>query len=291
MRTNHIPLLFATFALFGACGDNETPLPTAGDYATADTTTAEGNDPGQPSFNCWPNLDGLVESTEIEPVTGQPVSYRVNPANETRQVDLAGFIGSDGRRVWDWTSSTSADLEVQIEATVLGEQWFAPFFETAEFTTPFDLEGTTMGIYRHDEGGLWLHGLASTDEDPPEGRTLFVYDNPILLYQLPLEVGEEWVTTGQLTGAEFRGLPYAGKDVYEVSVEAAGELRLPELLFEQALLVRIKATIQPAVGTSVSTQQASFVVECFGEVARATSLPDETDENFSTAQEVRRLAL
>ena len=45
------------------------------------------------------------------------------------------------------------------------------------------------------------------------------------------------------------------------------------------------------VGASTSRRQVSFLFECFGEVARATSLPDETVVDFTTAAELRRLSL
>jgi hypothetical protein len=45
------------------------------------------------------------------------------------------------------------------------------------------------------------------------------------------------------------------------------------------------------VGPSVITQQSSWLFECFGEVARATSAVGETNPDFTTAAEVRRLSL
>jgi hypothetical protein len=49
--------------------------------------------------------------------------------------------------------------------------------------------------------------------------------------------------------------------------------------------------LQPAVGATVITRQTSFLFECFGEVARATSVQNEENEKFTTAAEVRRLGL
>jgi hypothetical protein len=53
--------------------------------------------------------------------------------------------------------------------------------------------------------------------------------------------------------------------------------------------VYTKVSIQPAAGESATTRQVSFLFECFGEVARATSQNGESDEDFNTAAEVRRL--
>jgi hypothetical protein len=91
--------------------------------------------------------------------------------------------------------------------------------------------------------------------------------------------------------ATLRGLPYAGQDSYAISVDAAGELILPSITFTQALRVRTTVTATPAAGAAVTTKQVSFLFECFGEVARATSQTGETQDNFTTAAEVRRLGL
>ncbi len=89
----------------------------------------------------------------------------------------------------------------------------------------------------------------------------------------------------------LRGLPYAGRDTYEVSIDAAGQLILPDLTFTQALRSRTHLTVEPAVGPNVSTRQTSWLFECFGEVARATSLDNEPNDDFTTTSELRRLGL
>ena len=53
--------------------------------------------------------------------------------------------------------------------------------------------------------------------------------------------------------------------------------------------VRTHVTVQPTAGQSQSRRQVSFVFECFGEVARATSANGEMEENFTQAAELRRL--
>ena len=89
----------------------------------------------------------------------------------------------------------------------------------------------------------------------------------------------------------FRDTPYAGTDVYDVEVPATGRLELPDFAFTEAHQVRIHVTIYPVVGFVSSTRQVSFLFECFGEVARATSALNESQENFTTAAEIRRLGL
>jgi hypothetical protein len=44
------------------------------------------------------------------------------------------------------------------------------------------------------------------------------------------------------------------------------------------------------VGPPPNTQrQVSFLFECFGEIGRATAQPKETNDDFTTAAEIRRL--
>ncbi len=156
---------------------------------------------------------------------------------------------------------------------------------------PLDAGATLEAVYAHDERALWLLGMASAEADPPQGRTLLVYDDPVPAYQFPLEVGAEWIAVGEIRDDTLLGLPYAGRDVHEVSDDALGRLELPDLSFTQAHRVRSRVTIEPAVGAAVSRRIVSFLFECFGEVARAQSRDDETEEDFATAVEVRRLGL
>ena len=111
------------------------------------------------------------------------------------------------------------------------------------------------------------------------------------LYLFPLEKGKSWVSVGTTRNAMFYGIPYAGKDTYEVSVEDTGELFLPDLTFEQAMMVRTTVKVEPAVGQAVTQQQVGFLFECFGEVARATAPTGVTEPNFTNAVELRRLGI
>ena len=146
-------------------------------------------------------------------------------------------------------------------------------------------------IGRLDQEALWLLGLASREQEPAEGQTLLIYDQPIAVLRFPIAPGAEHVSTGNIANGVLRGLPYAGKDVYEVKVDAMGVLDLPQLRFSQAHRVRQRVTVEPAVGLASSRRQVSFFFECFAEVARAVSLADEPDANFTNAAEVWRLGL
>lgn len=268
-----------------ACGQNVTPLPDRPTYGSPDAGV----------LSCVPNLDGRIDPSELEAAIGVPVSLLVSPAGVERPVALSGQVVGE-QRVWDFATDYADSALVRVEAASLEGTWFEAEFPDdgapgTRFVTPIDPGGTTLGVYRKNDEALSLLGVASAEPDPPEGRTLLVYETPIALYRFPIEVGAAHVSTGEVSGGTLRGLPYAGRDIYEVEVRASGRVELPDLAFDQALRVDVRVTVEPAVGAATSRRQVSFLFECFGEVARATSRPDETAIDFTTAAELRRLSL
>ncbi len=241
-------------------------------------------------LDCVPNLDERIDADELLVGFDTPVSYRINPANKPRAVDLVGLVDGLGERVWDW-SDEADDQELQVVAASVTDRWYADSFPNGEFVAPLDAAGLVEGIYSRTPLGVFLLGYASPEEAPALGQTLVVYTEPVVIYRLPLDVGDEWVSIGEVRNATVRDLPYAGRDVYTNRVDAIGELWLPELQFEQVLRVRTDLTVEPSVGPGFSRKQVGYVFECFGEVARAVSADNETDDNFETAVELRRLGL
>ena len=276
--TRHLIILTV---LLAGCGDNLTHPVIPEAY--------QGAPPA--ALDCLPNLDGRIDSAEMGAAVGVPVAYLVSPPDATRTVDVVGTVGDGGQRLWDWSGSDGGDQLATLSAGALAGNWYAEFFPQGEFVAPFDAGGRVNGIYSQDERALWLLGLASVEQDPEEGQTLLRYDAPVALFRFPLEPGDSWVSEGLARDSMLRGLPYAGRDTYSVEVSRAGRLALPDLSFSQALQVQTLVEIDPAVGFPTSQRQTSFVFECFGEVARATSAAGETDIDFSDAIEVRRLSL
>jgi hypothetical protein len=168
-------------------------------------------------------------------------------------------------------------------------KWYAGSFASDAFTTPFNRSGSLESVGRITDGSFQLLGIASRDEAPDEGQTLLVYEPPITVLRLPVEVGDAFVSTGEITGGVLQGLPYAGRDTYEVSVDAIGQIDLLQYTFEEVHRVRTKVTVEPAVGASVVRFQTSFFAECFAEVARAVSADGATSADFTEAAELRRL--
>lgn len=277
----------------GACDGNLTAVESGSTYSGL---------PQEP-LACLPNLDGVIDSHELAPTLQQLAAYRVTPALPATgaaslyPVDLQGSVNSTGRRVWDWSEAESTDQVATLSAEPVQEQWYADEFPAGTFAVPSDAGRTLEGVYSHTGSGLLLHGIASREEDPTEGRTLLVYSDPVVFFPFPFEVGSSWTAVGEVRDGWLRGLhPWAQDDVYEVNVREAGELRLPDFTFSQALRVHTKVTVQPKAGTvaGYTQHQHSFVFECFGEVARATSAlvtdpEDDPGEFFDEAWEIRRL--
>jgi hypothetical protein len=267
-------------ALVPACGPNRTTpmrMPWNADAAV-------------PPLGCVPDLDGRIEARELMPSLGTPVSFLVSPPGETRTVDVAGVDLGGGLRRWDLGADYASDGVAAFVALDPSVQWYAASFPGADVAVPTDPTGSVDALYRLEESGFLLLGLASHAPSPPEGQTLLVYASPIVLFQLPLVPGAEWITSAEATGT-LRGLPYAGRDTYESRVPALGELVLPDLTFTQALRVATRVTVSPSAGAPVVRRQSTFVFECFGQVAGLVAPDGDDVEDFTTAAEMRRFGL
>jgi len=262
-------------AIAAACGDGTvTPRPEH-----------KAGLPARPA--CEPNLDGRVEPAELTPAFGITVGYLVTSGG----IDVAGSVDAAGHRVWDWREEKEPAPVAKFSAVPVEGHWFASKFPADAFVVPLDPGGSVDAVYRHDTEALWLLGTASAQEHPSEGTTLMVYGSPVALYRFPVEPGRTWTSTGTATNGQLYGMPFASTDTYEAHVDGAGRLEVPDLTFSQAMRVRLKTTVAPAFGTPLVTRQVSFLFECFGEVARATSLLGETRDDFTTAKEIRRIGL
>jgi hypothetical protein len=272
-------LTLLALALATGCGDNASHPPSYSEYQGA---TPE-------PLACVPNLDGRIDASEVRPAIDVPITYLVSPAGTERGVDVAGIELGDGRLRWDFGTSYADDQQATLVPGTLAGKWYQASFPPDAFVTPFDAGGSVENVLRQDDAALWLLGVASRDEAPAEGKTLLVYGTPVKLVAFPIEPGGSFVSTGNIQNGTLRGLPYAGKDTYEVSVDGGGEAVLPSLAFTQVHRVRTKVTVAPAVGASTSRRQVSLFFECFAEVVRATSRADEPELDFTTAAELRRI--
>lgn len=247
-------------------------------------------------LDCVPDLDGEIEAEELEAELDVEAKYLVSPPGQTREVDLEGEDLTGGGHRWDWSEERKGDRSVGIAARELEQRWYADSFPNGEFVLPVDLSGNTEGIYRSTDDAMYLLGVASRKESPSAGQTLLVYEDPVAVYEFPVRVRESEADWDRIQRAEvdqgtFGGATFTGSFTYHVDVHSIGELDLPHLSFEQVHRIDMKVVGTSPAGGGTSRRQVSFLTECFGEVARATSKDGVTEENFDEAAEVRRLGV
>ncbi len=240
---------------------------------------------------CVPYLDGEIGFDKLRVGLDVPLTFRVSPAGELRSVAVEGDRDADGLR-WDWSEDHESDRRVEVMAVDPGLGWYADRFVDATFAMPFDAAGTVQSISRRDEQGIWLLGFASTQPNPPQGRTLIVYDPPVQTLRFPISPSDVPLTTQTvIRDALAGGIPYAATVTYRIEVDAVGELELPAFTVSEAHRVRTTVDTVPAVGESFTTQRVSLFTECLGEVARADLAPPQEGSDGAAVLELRRLGL
>lgn len=245
-----------------ACTTNQTPQP----------------EPAPVLPECVPNRDGIITSAELPVALGATLPYYVG---ENRTIDQQGTR-------WDFSEERPDDDVVELGPIALADQWYAASFPAGQFVV--DAGGGLDGIYHQNEQALWLDGTASRD-GAMASRTLVVYPQPIPVLRFPVTVGDTYTASAPLAGATIQGLPFNGSDEVTVSVVDSGLLAVPYVEFSPVLRVTIAASRAPTTGPATTRRSTLFLFECFGEVARAESKPDEPSADFTQAAYFRRFAL
>jgi hypothetical protein len=233
---------------------------------------------------CTPNNDGVIARSELQLRAGLAARYLVNPVGTTVTVAPEGRATPNGPE-WDFTSTAGEVVELSL--IPVDTAWFAASFPGATYATVTDLGSRTLGIFRVTDSALEIMGYAS--EQP--NQTLLVYDRPIQSLKLPIQLGDGWISTGRVTNGKLNGQPFASTDTYRISVDARGTAQLPYLTLDGTLRIQVQLTQTLPGGLPVTRIQYLFFHECAGEVGRMASPPGETNPDFTTAAELRRLAL
>lgn len=243
--------------------------------------------------DCRGNNDGTITFAEMPFVPGAVARIRVQEGPVS--VDTAGFDDEDGVRRWDFsTPAPESQPLARIQLDEIEGHWFRDQFPLAQYAGPLVPGGALLGALLVDEESVRLFGSASAEENPPEGKTLIVYDVPVVLYPFPLSVGSMAVTRARASNAIALGLTTAFDDRYTVEVTGRGTVVLPDLVLENTLRVTIRLERTALVGDARQVTHV-FVHECLGEVARIISptvrLNETMSDSFTTAQQVWRLSL
>jgi len=259
---------------------SDTKTDTALDSILDDTADVAPIDDTKP-VGCTPNADGIVTAAEIPLKAGLSAKYR-STTNVT--VSTAGTTGTDGKRTWDFGKALSGDHDVLIQTQALAGKWFASKFATATYAATLSSTTDLLGVLQVNASALDLQGVVS----PSDGvtRTELTYAKPISTLRFPLEVGTAWTASSTVNGVASGVASFYTED-YDTKVDARGEVITP---FGTFPVLRVRTILKRTVGViPTTTRTIAFIAECFGPVATVVSQPNETQDEFTNAAEIRRL--
>jgi hypothetical protein len=252
------------------------------DTGTAIEDTAATDEVDAPKVGCSPNKDGVINAEEVPIAPGLKATFRVA---ENAAFATAGTAKSDGTRKWDLAGMLAGDHDVLITTRSLSGTWYGAKFPGASHSTELSTTSDLLGVFQTTATGLLLVGVVSPTESAT--KTELKYATPPAALQFPLKVGSAWKVTSNVNGTAS-GVLAAYSETWDARVDNRGELVTPFATFD---VMRVRTVLTRTVGLSVTvTRTYAFVTECYGTIATVTSKPNETQEEFTTAAEVRRLS-
>ncbi len=245
---------------------------------------------------CLPQNDGILRREAFDVETGLEIPYRL--AFDV-DVDTAGEVVDDELH-WDLSDDFNGDTTESLALDDPADYWFGDDHPTATYTTPLSAAEEELGIFHLGDDGLYLQGVASPD-DEGFSTTELVHEPAIPIIAFPLEEGDSWTTTADVSGTYDGYSISSGTETYTSTVDGHGQLETP---FGTFTVWRINTyleqsytfTLNPWFSFSQDTRIHTFVAECAGTVARIRSRVDGADVDadapeFDVASEVMRLAL
>jgi hypothetical protein len=273
----------------GACVPSATPKDTGGVTSDAEADSGAMSDAPSsdtpsdtPSTGCMPNKDGTINADEVPIRAGLKATFRVA---ENASFATAGTALSDGRRKWDLSMALAGDRDALVTTRELAGTWYGGKFPGASHSTELSLTSDLLGVFQTTAAALLLVGVVSPTESST--KTELKYATPPQAIQFPLQLNKTWKVTSNVSGTAS-GIATFYTETWDSKVDARGELVTPFGTFD-VLRVRTILTRQVGVVTTI-TRSFAFVTECYGTIATITSRANETQEEFTTAAELRRIA-
>lgn len=257
----------------GTCGDGDVDGGTGGNDAAIDGA----------STICTPNHDGMITLAELPMAAGRMGTFRI--ATDATW-STAGTAATSGMRRWDLTGALANDADHDVALASPSGAWWAPVFPAASYATQLVSESTLRGVFQLSPTNLDLLGVVS-----PDGgtfKTELAYDPPAQVLAVPLTAGASWTSSSTVSGYANGGI-VAYSESYESHVDHVGAMVTP---YGEFPVMRIVTDLTRTSGfTTLATKRTfTWVAECFGPVATASSQDFETDDEPSDLAEVRRLA-
>jgi hypothetical protein len=284
----------------GVCGDDgqcvreATPGTDSGAgndaNVSTDTGAADGSTTDAALPGCSPNKDGTITAAEVPIAAGLHATYKIATS---ASVSTAGDPGAGGKRIWDFSGALANDQTVIVETQALTGKWYATKFAGATYASKLSVSKDLLGVFETSPGALLLRGVVSPTEGGATGTSL-TYAPAVSVLKFPLTMGSAWTTdataSGTAAGVDLTFFPTT--ESYVSKVDAEGTLKTPLGTFD-VLRVAIVLTRKVTTGVVVTptiVRTFAFVTECYGTVATVTSADNETNEEFTTASEIRRIS-
>lgn len=285
----------------GVCGDDGqcvregTPGLDAG--VTADSPSSSDGATDGPTGDssiqgCVPNKDGTITAAEVPIAAGLHATYKIaTNANVSTAGDTSGDAG--GKRTWDFSAALTDDQSVIVETQSLTGKWYETKFPGATYASKLSRDKDLVGVFETSPGALLLRGVVSPTQGGASGTDL-KYSPAVSVLKFPLTMGSTWVTdataSGTAAGVDLTFAPTTEK--YDSKVDAAGELKTPLGTFDvlRVSILLTRKVLAFGVYTTTTVRSFAFVTECYGTVATVTSADNETNEEFTMAKEIRRIA-
>lgn len=236
---------------------------------------------------CSPNHDGSIARNEVPLAAGKMANFRI--ATDAT-FNTAGTAAGAGTRTWNLDLALANDADKQIALLAPTGQWWASSFPTASYAVTLAEGSDLLGVFEIDDTALTLLGVVSPEDGA--SRTELAYDPPAKLLQLPLVPAASWTTTSTVTGTAAGVLILGGTsytEQYDATVDVTGTMTTP---YGDFPVLRVATDLDRRNIFAVqldSTRSFSWIAECFGSVANATSQSLESAQEFDDPAEVRRI--
>lgn len=236
-----------------------------------------------PSALCNPDHDGSITLAELPFMAGRMGTFRVTT---DAMWNTAGMSNQNGSRAWDLSVQLAGDADRVMKLGSPTGQWWSATFPTATYATELSIEADLKGVFQTSSASLVLVGVVSPDGGTY--KTELEYDPPAQVLALPLTAGATWSSTSTVSGTA-EGVIVAYTETYESRVDQVGTMKTPYGEFP-VLRVATDLTRTAGLTTLLTKRTFSWVAECFGPIATASSQDFGSGAEFTDNAEIRRLA-
>jgi hypothetical protein len=260
----------------GTCG------PAQGTDAGGSNNQIDAAVTDAPAETCTPTHDGTITASEMPLQAGRSATFRT-ATNVT--IDTAGSAGSGGTLTWDLSGQLSGDADDVVTLLSPAGTWWGSDFGSASYAVTLSASSDLLGVFEVTDSAVLLLGVVSPDAT---GGTELTYSPPAELVAMPFSSGNTWTSTSTVSGTAS-GVAALYNEEYDSDVDATGTMTTPYGAFP-VLRVATNLTRTSGVTTLATSKTFAWDAECFGAVATIVSQDFETQQEFTDAAEVQRLA-